>query len=162
MTVDSARKWLIISSLIITGAQMAFLLIAPSLGFPLIYPKNINLLQIVTPVFLGYLGAATHFIFQNPVPVAPVQNQFLGILIKGPLILYILSVVSAFFAFGYTNRVGAPIGGGMGVDNLGTALSISLGVLAVTTSVISSYLFAAPRNAPNPNHAGAAPTGMND
>jgi hypothetical protein len=32
-------------------------------GFPLTYPKNLELLQIVSPVFLGYLGAATHFIF---------------------------------------------------------------------------------------------------
>jgi hypothetical protein len=69
MTVDRARKWIILSSLIITGGQIIFLLIAGSFGFPLEYPKNLNLLQIITPVFLCYLGSAAHFVFMNPSPV---------------------------------------------------------------------------------------------
>jgi len=32
----------------------------------------------------------------------------------------------------------------MSVDNLATSLSVALGVLAVTTGVITSYLFVAP------------------
>lgn len=91
MTIDSARKWLIVSSLVITGSQMLFLLVAPTIGFPLSYPKNLNLLQIVSPIFLGYLGAASHFIFQNPAPAVPVQNRFLGLLVKGPLVIYVLA-----------------------------------------------------------------------
>ena len=149
MTVDSARKWLIVSSLAITGCQMVFLLVSPVVGFPLRYPKNLALLQIVSPVFLGYLGSAAHFIFQNPVPAVPVQNKFLGFLVKGPLIIYVLAACSSFVAFGYSNRQGAPVGAGMSVDNLGTALSLSLGVLAITTSVLSSYLFVATKQRQN-------------
>jgi hypothetical protein len=144
MSITAARKWLILSSLIITGAQMLFYLIAPAIGFPLSYPKNIDLLQIVTPVFFGYLGAATHFIFQNPAPEVPVQNEFLGILVIGPIIIYVVVTIGSLFAFMYMNRPGATLGSGMSVDNLATALSLSLGVLAVTTGVISSYLFVAP------------------
>ena len=62
MTVDQARKWLILSSLIITGVQMIFLFVAPIVDSP-IFSKISDLLQIVTPVFLGYLGSASHFIF---------------------------------------------------------------------------------------------------
>src|SRR5262249_2871463 len=142
MTIDNARKWLITSSLAITGVQMVFLLVAPVIGFPLPYPKNLDLLQIVSPVFLGYLGSASHFIFQNAVPSVPVQNQYLGLLVKGPLVIYILAAGGSLGAFGYSNRVGSGIGAGMSIDNLGTALSLSLGVLAVTTGVVSSYLFA--------------------
>jgi hypothetical protein len=149
MTIDSARKWLILSSLIITGGQMVFLLTAPAFSFPLTYPKNLDLLQIVSPVFLGYLGSASHFIFQNNPPAVPVQNQFLGMLIKGPIVIYVFAVAGALASFGYSNRVGAPIGGGMSVDNLATALSLSLGVLAVTTGIISSYLFVAPDKSPS-------------
>jgi hypothetical protein len=147
MTIDNARKWLIVSSLTITGGQMLFLLVAPTVGFPLPYPKNLDLLQIVSPVFLGYLGSAAHFIFQNPTPAVPVQNRFLGLLVKGPLVIYVLAAGASLAAFGYANRVGTAVGAGMSVDNLATALSLSLGVLAVTTGVVSSYLFVAPNQA---------------
>jgi hypothetical protein len=149
MTIDIARKWLIVSSLVITGVQMVFLLVAPVFGYPLEYPKNLDLLQIVMPVFLGYLGAAAHFIFQNPAPAVPVQNKFLGLLVRGPLAIYILAAGGALVAFGYANRASVQPGKGptMSVPNLATALSLSLGVLAVTTGVISSYLFVAPKDA---------------
>ena len=145
MSIDEARKWLILSSLIITGVQIIFLFSAPAFNFPLNYPKNLDLLQIISPVFLGYLGSASHFIFQNPAPPVPVQNQFLGLLVKGPIAIYAIAIIAAFASFGYSNRVGAPIGSGMSVDNLATALSAALGILAVTTGVITSYLFVAPK-----------------
>lgn len=144
MDMDSARRWLIISSLSITGLQVLFLIICPSLDYPINYPKNIDILQMITPVFLGYLGAATHFIFQNQVPHVPVQHQFLGPLVKGPIIIYATGVAGAFFAFGYSNRESAPIGTGMSVDNLSMSLSVLLGILSITTGVITSYLFVAP------------------
>lgn len=144
MTVDQARKFLIISSLSITGSQIFFLFVAPPMGYPLSYPKNLDLLQIVSPVFLGYLGSASHFIFQAPPPVVNVQNQYLGLLLKGPVIIYIFAMIGAFSAFGYSNRVGAPIGTGMSVDNLATSITLCLSLLAVTTGVLSSYLFVVP------------------
>ncbi|MCX5855596.1 MAG: hypothetical protein NTZ24_13680 [Deltaproteobacteria bacterium] len=146
MTANSARKWLIVSSLIITGGQMIFLLTAPAFSFPLAYPKNLELLQIVLPVFLGYLGSASHFIFQSPTAPVRVKNQFLGLLVKGPIIIYVLAVLAAFGSFSYTNRIGADSGVGMSVDNLATALSLTLGLLAVTTGIVSSYLFAIPKH----------------
>lgn len=152
MTIDNARKWLIASSLIITGVQMVFLLVSPVIGFPLSYPKNLDLLQIISPVFLGYLGSASHFIFQNPVPQVPMQNQYLGLLVKGPLVIYVLAAGGSLAAFGYSNRVEGSIGAGMSVDNLSTALSLSLGVLAATTGVLSSYLFATPNGPQNAQH----------
>jgi hypothetical protein len=145
MNISSARKFLILSSLVILGAQMIFLTVAPSIGFPLQYPKNLHLIDIVSPVFLGYLGSASHFIFQQPAPDVPVQSEFLGILVRGPIIVYTLVVISALSAFSYSNRVGAEIGSGMSEDALSTALSLALGVLAVTTGVITSYLFVAPK-----------------
>jgi len=144
MTVDESRTWLITSSLVITAAQMVFLITAPVVGFPLQYPKNLDLLQIVTPVFLGYLGAAAHFIFRNPVPEVSVQNRYLGLLVRGPLAIYVIVTGSALAAFGYANRADAAAGTGISVPNLATILSLSLGLLAATTSVINSYLFAAP------------------
>jgi hypothetical protein len=148
MSIDHARKWLILSSLVITGLQMVFLLLSPAIGYPLSYPKNLDLLQIVTPVFLGYLGAAAHFIFLNPPPEVHVQNRFLGMLVKGPVIIYALAAGSSFLAFGYANRSSALPGAGMSTDNLARALSLSLGVLAATTGVIAPYLFVSPNPTP--------------
>jgi len=147
MSIDAARKFLIVSSLLMTGGQLMFLLMAPAFGYPLIYPKNLQILQIVSPVFLGYLGSASHFIFQTPAPEVPVQNQFLGMLVKGPLAIYFFVVVGMLTAYGYTNRVAAAIGEGISSEDLATALSLALGVLTVTTGVISSYLFVPPKPA---------------
>jgi hypothetical protein len=141
MTARQARKWLILSSLIITGVQIVFLFIAPSFDFPLVYPRNLDLLQIVTPVFLGYLGSAAHFVTLPRAPEVPVHGEYLGLMVKGPIIIYAAAVVAAFTAFGYSNRVGVPIGNGMTVENLATALSISLGVLAATTGILIPHLF---------------------
>jgi len=145
MTVNRARRWLILFSLCVTGVQIVFFVAAPALGFPLQYPKNLDLLQIVSPVFLGYLGAASHFIFQNPAPDVPVQNEFLGLLVKGPIIIYSAAVIAALSAFAYSNRQGAVIGNGMSIDALAMTMSISLGVLAVSTGILTSYLFVAPQ-----------------
>jgi hypothetical protein len=144
MNIITARKTLIISSLVITGCQIIFFTIAPVLGFPIEYPKNIDLLQIISPVFFGYLGTATHFIFITPRIEVHAENEFLGILIKGPLIIYSFVVIATTSAFWFSNRPGATVGSGMSVENLSTALSLALGLLAVTTGVINSYLFSSP------------------
>jgi hypothetical protein len=141
MNVVDARKWLIISSLGITGAQFIFLLIAPVFGYPLAYPKNLDLLQIIFPVFVGYLGAASHFIFNKNRVNVTAKKEYLGLLVMGPIIIYCFAMIAAFFAFGYSNRLCAQIGSGMSIDHLRGAVSISLAVLAATTSVIISYLF---------------------
>lgn len=153
MTTDEARKWLILASLIITGVQVVFLFVAPVIGYPLEFPKNLDLLQIVSPVFMGYLGSAVHFIFMSPAPKVTVNNGYLGMLIKGPIIIYACAMTAAFAAFGYSNRQGAAVGNGMTTDNLATSMAIALGILAVTTGVIVSYLFTASR----PSDVGADP-----
>jgi hypothetical protein len=145
MTADTARRWLIFSSLVLTGIQAAFLLVAPYIGVPIEPQKSLSLLQIVTPVFIGYLGSASHYIFRTPPPRVVVNNQFLGLLVRGPIFVYVVIVVAAFGAFTYSNRPGAQIGSGMSAENLSTALTIALSVLAASTGVIVSYLFVAER-----------------
>lgn len=141
MTTDQARQWIIFASILITGVQLTFFLTAPAIGYPLTYPKNISILQMTAPVFFGYLGAASHFAFANPASNATAPNQFLGILVRGPIVVYSLVIAAVTAAFGYSNRVGASIGDGMSVDDLANSLSIALGLLAASTSVITSYLF---------------------
>ncbi|MER8650961.1 hypothetical protein [Mesorhizobium sp. M0586] len=161
MTVADARKWLILASLIVTGVQIFFLLVAPAIGVPLEFKQSINLLQIVTPVFLGYLGSAAHFAFMTPPPPVTADNDLLRYLVKGPILIYAIAMVAAFGAFTYSNRPGVMLGTGMSIDDLSTAVSICLGILAAVTGVLVTYLFAVQRRkeaeAENRNLVGGTP-----
>ena len=142
MTVDQARRWIVLSSLILTGVFFVFFLIAPVSGYPLTYPQAFRLLQIVTPVFAGYLGAATRFIFGAQSAATNVSSEpLLGIIARGAVIVFGLAIVAALGAFGWTNRTSAPAGIGMSIDTLATAFSLALGLLAVTTGIIVDGIF---------------------
>ncbi|MBW8877892.1 MAG: hypothetical protein JF614_23255 [Acidobacteria bacterium] len=146
MNIATARKWLVVASLSITGFMLLFCVTAPALSYPLEFAQSLRLVEIVVPVFFGYLGTATHFVFKKTrkVPLArPQARPLLGLLIKGPLLVYSVTTLAAILAFGLTNRSGAPPGSGMSVDELAMSFSILLGLLTVTTTVLVSYLFAA-------------------
>jgi len=150
MTTNEARAWIIKWSLMIVGSQMVFLLVAPAIDFPIEFPQNLDLLQIIGPVFLGYLGSASHFLFRSSSAEMAVDQRLLSLLLKGPIYIYVVAVSAATAAFWYSNRQGATIGEGMSVPQLATSYSIVLGLLAVTTSVIISYLFATDKSVQEP------------
>lgn len=167
MTVGAARSWLILFSLFVTAAVLCFIWLAPALfGYPLDAAggDSARLIQIVLPVFLGYLGAASHFAFRDhdeddladSVRLRPTAAH----LIRWPLVLWVLIAAAALGGFWWTNRPGAEVGVGWTVDDLASALTVSMGLLAVTTGVAVSYLFA-PQKAPPASGAGgpAGPVG---
>ena len=145
MTPDIARIWIIKVSLIITSLNFAFFLIAPVLGYPITFEQSIRILEIITPVFFSYLGSATYFLFsknssgQNVSLQGP--QELLNLLVKGPIWVFGTASLAAVIAFGYSNSAAAPIGSGMTVDFLAGSMTAALGLLAVTTNVIVSYLF---------------------
>lgn len=145
MDIEVARTWIVMATLAITGANFLFFFTAPTLGFPLTFEQAVRLLEIVLPVFFGYLGSATHFLFRTGRPTELAQasssSKLLGLLVRGPVIIFGLATFSAIFAFGFSNRRGAAPGEGMSVDALAAALSATLGLLAVSTNIIVSYLF---------------------
>ena len=149
MDILTARKWIIVTSFLIGTVTFIFFIVAPALEFPLLYDQAWRLLQIVFPVFLGYLASAAHFVFagaQNDEAERAARvgrhNELAGLLIRWPIILFGILVAVAVSAFGYTNRRNAVVGTGMSVDFLATALSLLLGLLTATTNVAVSYLFA--------------------
>ncbi len=159
MTVDAARKWIISTSLIATGLVFVFFLAAPPLGFPLEWDQTQRVIEILLPVFLGYLGTATHFLFHSSKtqgqPALEYQNSLLGLLIKGPIVVFATACVAILFSFGYSNRSNAPSGSGMSIDQLAWAFTAALGILAVTSSVAVSYLFSLGEKAkPDSNEEG--------
>lgn len=149
MTVPDARRWLILASLSLTGGCLVFFLIAPVVGYPLKYPQPFRLLEILLPVFLAYLGSATLFVFgaqESPTEERAVRTELLGLLVRGPVVVFSLAILSALIAFGVSNSESAPPGAGMNLDTLSLAVSSCVGLLAVTTNVAVSYLFGAPKS----------------
>jgi hypothetical protein len=146
MNIPMARRWLVAASLSITGFMLLFSVTAPALNYPLEYAQSLRLMEIVVPVFFGYLGAATHFVFKKTRKVRlarPEVRPLLGLLVRGPLVLYTFATLAAILVFGVANREGAPPGSGMSIDDLARIFSILLVLLTTTTSVLVSYLFAA-------------------
>lgn len=144
MSVNAARKTIVLASLAIVGLHLLFFPIAPAIGYPLAYDEATSILQITLPVFLGYLGAATQFMFRQPRPKKPAMNlpELLPYLLWGPLIIFAGASIAAIIAYGITNRTGAEPGSGMSARELSGAVTICLSLLAVTTNTIVSYLFA--------------------
>jgi hypothetical protein len=140
---NAARKWLIVASLGILVATFAFLLIAP-LAFPLNFSQAQRLMEILLPVFLGYLGSAAQFVFgpglELPRVIPESRRPFVALLIRGPLMLFAFMSVVLLGVFGYTNRATAPLTG-MSFDMLATLFSLLLSMLAATTNVAVTYLF---------------------
>ena len=148
MTPEQARNWIIKTSLILTTCVFAFLVIAPILGYPLDPGANhvIRLLQILTPVFVGYLGSASHFVFgdnassaANQQPLSP--NAIL--LIKGPVLAWVIMAMLCFTAYGLSNRYGVAPGSGWSFDLLSGLLTVTLSLLTATTNLAVAYLFKA-------------------
>jgi hypothetical protein len=151
MTIGEARTWVILVSLIVTAGVLVFLWVAPAvLHFPLDASGGdaARLIQIVLPVFLGYLGAASHFAFRHREGQDPTDeirlSPYAALLIRWPLIGWAFLALVAFGVFWFTNRAAAPPGTGWTVDALATALTVSMGLLAVTTGVAVAFLFGVP------------------
>lgn len=145
MTIQRARTWIIVSSLIATGLVFVFFLVAPPLGYPLEWDQTQRVIEILLPVFLGYLASATHFLFHagggGDLTLGS-RKAHLGIMIKGPIIVFAFACAAILWAFGYSNRAEGIQGEGMSVDQLAWAFTAALGVLSASTSVSASYLFA--------------------
>lgn len=144
MQDNFARRLLIYSSLGISGFLFVFFILAPPLGFPLTYDQSIRILEIVLPVFLGYIGSASAFLFSSKQAHSMLhedRRQFLGVLLVGPLIAFVVIVITILISFAISNRVDAPVGEGMSVDVLAGSLSAALGLLAVSTNIIAGRLF---------------------
>jgi hypothetical protein len=147
MTADEARRWLIKATLILTGTTFLFLCLAPLFGYHLEWKDSIRVFEVVLPVFLGYLGTATQFVFQNMAGTrntgiaGAATNPLLALLVRGPVWVFGLAIAAVLVSFGITNRFNAPAGSGMSVDTLAGVITVALGLLNVTTQVAVSYLF---------------------
>jgi hypothetical protein len=145
---QSARVAVVAYSLGITGVLIVFLILAQPLGMRFDYAQeqNLRLIDVVLPTFLGYLGAASHFIFNanRGREVDPEHAGMLRLLVHGPFLIFIAAVAALFFSHYMAHRPlldDEPRIDRMDFATLSRYLSLCLGLLAATVSVVSSYLF---------------------
>jgi hypothetical protein len=148
MSVEEARSWLLKATMILTTALFLFLVVAPGFGFPLEYQHGevMRIVQILFPVFLGYLGAGTHFVFkylhrQEPRESATTRPLF-AVLVKWPIRLWVVMCGAVLGMFWYTNTAGAMHGTAWDLDLLAMWLTAAMCFLNATTNTVVSYLFA--------------------
>lgn len=147
MSAIAARRFLVLSSLWASGFVFVFFLIAPLARYPLRWDQSFRVIEIIIPVFLAYLGSSAHFVFGNLIGKtnegipSEATNPLLGILIRGPLIVFVSASVALLVAFGFSNRPEAIANSGMSVDLLAAGFTAALGILTVTTNVAVAYLF---------------------
>ena len=154
MTIHKARVWLVNASLATTATVFVFFLIAPTIGYPLTFEQSIRLIEIILPVFFGYIGTATNFIFgakyNEPADDTNNISELLGILVRGPVIVFSLACIAALTAFGISNGENASPGSGMSLDVLAGVLAAALGLLTISTSALVISLFPATFKTPKP------------
>ena len=146
MQLDDARVWITTASLCVVAVTGGFFILAPAAGFPLAYPQALGMLKLIFPIFLGYLGSATYFLFKEKkkdksVQKEPERTPLLQLLLKGPIYTFLFLFLIIITSFYLSNRPTSPPESGMDVDDLSSSIALLLGLLAVTTNVIVSYLF---------------------
>lgn len=144
MTYNTARKWIVQSSLVVITLYGIFLIIAPATHYPLEFDQALQILQVLFPLFIGYLSSAVVFIFQGKDITKDLKvPDLLGYLVKGPFIVVSILIAAALLAFGISNwpTEGNVSGEGMSFDNLSTLTSLILGIHTGTTSSLVLYLF---------------------
>jgi hypothetical protein len=146
MTFARARMFIVLASLILAGFAVVFFLLAPYAGYPLKPFQTPRLLEIVIPVFLGYVGTATQFVFRHG-HAADSQERIADgspigtVLVVGPVVLFVIAEAAVVLAFGISNGKTASPGSGMNIDQLATNMTMALGLMTVATNTAVSFLF---------------------
>ena len=143
VTFEEARRWILKTSLMVCAGVFAFFMIAPALGYPLSFAESFRLMQLVFPVFVGYAGQAAYFLFagQNAPQIQLAQPDLFSLILKGPIVVFLISFFLLCAVFGWVNRTGQTvIGSGMTPEQFSLALAVLLGLLTVTTNAVVSFL----------------------
>jgi hypothetical protein len=145
MDIAKARAWLVKVSLLAVALIATFLILAPAVGYPLRFDQSLRLLESSVPTFLGLIGSAAIFLVQDQGPrdiaISPAKRPLLGIVTRGPIVVFGVISVASFVGFSLSNRASAQSGSGMSVNDLAHALTFANGLLALTTNAISVWLF---------------------
>lgn len=134
--------WIIRTSLILMAITIVFFVMAPPvLNYPLTFAQATRVLQIIVPVFIGYVAIATRSA-TNSSSLETEATPLLRLLSRGPLYVFALAMLVIVGSFWYSNRPGSlPPGSGMSVDQLCWVVTFLMGLLSATTATIVGRAF---------------------
>lgn len=139
MTAEYARRTLILLSLITTVLFSAFVIISP-LFTPFDAQQALQVVQVVFPVFAGYIGAAVLFLFRgNPSAGTIADQNLLRTLIYAPFIVFWCLAAAVLFYFYLSNQPGH--GQGMTFAQLMTYVTLIISFMNITTGALGAFLF---------------------
>lgn len=146
MRLGTARSLTVFGSLIsITALVSGLLLGAATTFYPIDLSQVGGILKICLPTFFGYLGAATYDVFNTRRNTDAREIPRLGILLVGSFGVFYAICLSGLVAF-YIINAPALEGhrmnpGRMEVRDLENVFTLGMSLLALTTSVVVSYIF---------------------
>ncbi|MGJ5077005.1 hypothetical protein [Bradyrhizobium oligotrophicum] len=139
MTAEQARRKLIFLSLVTTVLFSAFLIVSP-LFTPFGPQEALQVVQVVFPVFAGYIGSAVLFLFRgNPASGTIADQGLLKMLIYAPFAVFWCLAAAVLFYFYVSNQPG--YNQGMTFPQLMTYVTIIISFMNITTGALGAFLF---------------------
>jgi hypothetical protein len=104
MTYDQARLWLITRSLVMITSFGLIFILAPATPYPLGFDQALAILQMIFPLFLGYLSSAVVFVTTPPTRAGKEPlTDLVSVLVKWPFYVVVILCVAVLAAFGARN-----------------------------------------------------------
>jgi hypothetical protein len=146
MRLGTARSLMIFGSMVSIVVLVAGLYLgAATTAYPIDISQVGGLLKICLPTFFGYLGAATHYIFSARRKTDDRVIPRLGGLLIGSMAVFYAICLSGAAAYYIINSPALPgqklNPGNMQIGDLESVFTMGMSLLALTTNVISSYIF---------------------
>jgi hypothetical protein len=139
MTVEQGRRMIIALSLITTTLFNCALIVSP-LVIQLKPGESLQLVQIVFPVFAGYIGASVLFLFQGtPAASQTADNKLLELLVYSPFCVFWLLALSVLTYFYLSNLPGKSEG--MTFEQISTYITLIISFMNATTGALTALLF---------------------
>lgn len=146
--MDADRLWIVKASLLFLGTSFIFFVIArPLFNFPMLFDEVIRILQIIFPVFVGYLGLGAAYLTHSSGKVATQQSfepnsvALARLLLRGPVYLIAVCTAALISGFWISNLPSSKPGAGMSIDTFSWLLSLLMGLLAASSGLVVNQLF---------------------
>jgi hypothetical protein len=139
MTPELARRKIVLLSLVTTVAFACFLIVSP-LFLPLSAQEAYQTVQIVFPVFAGYVGAAVIFLFRgHGGPGTVADSEILRYMVYAPFAIFWTMGAAVMFYFFVSNLPGGVPG--MEFSQLTNYVTLLVSFMNATTGALTAFLF---------------------
>lgn len=141
MTVRNAQLFTVVFALIALFFVMCVFSTGRLWGFPLNYATDEEevLLQLIYPTFFSILGNAVFYIISRRRHIEKQADPLIIVLIVGPSAIFMLCFILITTTFYISNQSGSTTY--FKLDDYRSYLSILLGLIGLTVTSISAYIF---------------------